>query len=195
MDYEMEKLKEEYRNLKALWDKLTTEWEKPSDFEDLYRVYPLLTATAAIVRKYIYWNQGLNFSVRVIIPSLENTKNASEYLYYDEKAFFNGEEKNISLSEVASLFLHQREFCYMDDRKSDGKMTNAVKIYLYTRTDRLCKSCSLANNGEYRGNGKDYRKTKSFVSYSDCECGYYIRINSYLSSVDKVIRAQSARQK
>ncbi len=186
MDYEIEKLKDELASLGFLWNKLKSEWEKPSDFEDIYRVYPFLTTTAAIARKYIHWNKNLDFSVRVIEPSFETDIDTSEYFYYDEKSFFNGINKDTPISRIAGLFLHQREYGYMDDRKSDGKMTGDVTIYVYAKSDVLCKSCSLVNNGEYKDNGNNYRKTTSFVGYSDCTCGLYINIDSYIETVNKI---------
>lgn len=183
----MEKLKQEYKALEVLWDKLTEEWEQPSDYEDLYRIYPLLTTTGAIVRKYISWHKNLNLNVSIVKPSLDTSVDTSEYLYYDEKTFFNGEKKNESLWQVASTFLHQTEYVYMDDRKSDGKVTDSTNIYLYVKSDRICKSCALANNGELRKNGNDYQKKGSFISYSDCLCGYYINMKSYMRAIKDLI--------
>ncbi len=187
MDYEIEKLSKEYESLNSLWNKLRSEWVKPSDFEDLYRVYPLLTTAAAIARKYIFWDKDLDFLVKVVEPSSERTVKTSAYFYYDEKSFFNGTKKDKPLSVIAGLFLHQREYGYMDDRKSDVGMSNDVGIYIFAKSDLLCKSCSLANNGEYKENGKNYKTTTSFIGYSDCACGYYVDIDSYLKAIKKII--------
>ena len=187
MDYGIEKLNKEYNELRLLWNKLKAEWEKPSDWEDLYRVYPLLTTTAAIARKYIHWDKSLNNEVKVIKPSLETNIDTSDYLNSDEKSFFNGVKENKKFTEVAGLFLHQIEYNYMDDRKSDGKITNNTTIYIYVRSDILCKSCALVNNGEYKEGKKNYKKTTAFVKYPDCTCGIYVNIDSYLDSIEQLI--------
>lgn len=187
MSYELEKLNKEHKELKLLWDKLKSEWVKPSDFEDLYRVYPLLTTTAAIARKFIYWDKSLDFPVKVVEPSSLDEVDTSEYYYNNEKSFFNGIEKTVSLSSVAGLILHQKEYGYMDNRKDLGEMSEDVIIYIHIKSDLLCKSCSLANNGKYEENGKNYRKTTSFITYSDCTCGFYVDIDTYLNAIDKII--------
>ena len=187
MDYEMEKLNTEYTTLRALWNKLQSEWERLSDHEGLYKVYPLLTTTAAIARKYIFWNKDLDFSVKIIEPSSSMTVDTSKYFYYDEKSFFNGTKKDRPLSIIAGLFLHQNEYVYVDDREKDGKMSEKVTIFIYAKSDVLCKSCAQANNGEYKENERNYRTTKSFITYSDCTCGLYIDIESYVGAIKKII--------
>lgn len=189
MNYETEKLKSEYTELIALWKKIKDNWEKKSlDSEDLYRIYPFLTTTAAISRKYIHWNKDLNFEISIVEPSLKTGVDTSIYLYYDETKFFNGYKKTLPLYDVTSSLLHQIEFSYMDNRKIDGKMTTDTEIYLFARSDKLCESCALTNNGEYRGNGKDFKKTVMHIEYSDCLCGYYMNIDSYLNNIEKLIK-------
>lgn len=184
----MEKLERECESLKILWGKLETEWERPSDNEDCYRIYPLLTTTAAIARKYIHWDKNLDFEVDVVVPSVNTGVDTSVYYYSDEKSFFNGEPQKKLLSNVSSSFLHQKEYVYMDNRKSDGKMSKDVNIYLYVKTDLLCKRCSIINNGEYKENKANYRKTTCFITPCDCTCGYYIKVRSYIDAVQKVIK-------
>jgi hypothetical protein len=188
MDYELEKLKQEYTAFTVLWNKVKSEWIQPSDWEDLYRVYPYLTTTAAIARKYSVWDKDLDFAVKVIEPIAVGEVDTSIFFYCDEKSFFNGRAIDLPLSKVASVFLHQSEFCYMDNRKSDGVMSSQVSIYIYARSDILCKSCSLANSGEYKENGQNLKQRTASVSYPDCTCGYYIDIDSYLVSINKIIK-------
>ena len=187
MDYEIEKLKIEYESLRILWNKLKFEWVHLSDSEDLYRVYPLLTTTSAIARKYIYWDKDMDLKVKIIKPSFTTDTNTSEYLYFDEKSFLNGEKEELSLSTIAGLFLHQNKYAYVDDRKKDGKMGETITIYIHVKTDILCKSCAIANNGKYEERRRNFNKSQSYVSYPDCTCGYYINIDSYLEGIKNII--------
>jgi len=194
MDYELEKLTQEYESLKSLYNKLVKEWGHPSDFEDLYKVYPLLTVTGALARKYLQWDKKLSYLVDVIKPKLGDM-DTSEFLYYDEKTFFNGEKTQVPLSSVTSMFLHQYEYGYMDDRKLSGKMTPKVSIYLFITTDILCESCALANNGKYKAGKNNFRKTTSFIGYSDCTCGYYVNFKSYLQALEQMIKEKHLKSK
>ncbi len=183
MNYDLEKLKEEINKLETIFLKLESEWENISDYEDLYKLYPFLTTTAALSRKFIDWGIKNIPNLEIIEQALDNKVDTSIYLYSDAKKFFNGKKRVISLKEVCDYFLHQSEYHYIDDRKVDGFMKSNNYIYLGLKTDKLCKSCSIANNGFFKEDKPNYKKTNSFVVYSDCICTKYINIRSYINSL------------
>jgi hypothetical protein len=195
MDYGMEKLKEEFNQLNTIWKRLYEHWEKPLDFEDLYRIYPYFSTVSALIRQYSQWsstNENMK-KVKAIKPSDEEIVNTSKYCNYDEHTFFNGKEIFLPMDKVASLFLHRHQCSYMDDRLIDGKMKSDTNIFLYISTDDQCRSCVEGNGGKYKENRMNLRKTSSYVGYSDCTCGYYIHIQSYIDSIDNFIRQKNIK--
>ena len=185
MDYGLEKLNKEFSELNSLWNKLHNHWEKPNDYEDLYRIYPYFTTVSALVRQYAQWSSGKNIKkVRVVKPSDKRKIDTSKYLYPDEHSFFNGKEKLLPADKIASLFLHRHQCSYMDDRLLDGKKRNDTNIFLYISTDDQCRSCVEGNGGEYKEGRMNLRKATSYVGYSDCTCGYYIHIQSYIDAIE-----------
>lgn len=185
MDYVFIKLKKELLELDTLWTKLEKEWEHPMDWEDLYKMYPLFITTATIARFYSRNKKGYNIST--IKWSLKDNTDTSNYYYSDEKRFFNGQKELKPLCEIAGLFLHQTECVYIDTRKSDWRMTKNTQIYLYIKTDIICESCALANNGSFNNKWKNYRKTIGFVTYDDCLCGLYIEVRDYIDTISRLI--------
>jgi hypothetical protein len=178
-DCDLEKLEKEFVELKALWLKLKKNWSKPVDWEDLYRLYPLITVTSALSRQRIDQNQSYN--VKIVLPKIGDKTKFDEYFYADEHKFFNGVNTYSSLKNVTSSFLHAKNYVYMDTRKS-FEIDTESKIYLFVATDHLCPSCNEANIGDPK---KKYGKKS--VGYIDCTCGQYIDIDSFVSNIESLI--------
>ena len=177
MDYEIEKLHNEYMEMLSLWKKLKMTWNNDLSTEDLYRLYPFLTTTSALARKYTQWNNKNDFLVNIIRPSFSRDVDVSQYFYSGEIAFLKGFEETRPLSFVAGIFLHQEQYGYMDNRLADGKISKGTRIFVYAKTDRVCDNCKPVNENPRR----------SRVSFSDCTCGYYIDIDSYLIAIKRII--------
>lgn len=187
-DCELEKFESELSELTVLWDRLVSNWRKPEDAEDLYRVYPLLKTTSALVRCRVqrFKSKSKEYNVKVVIPGYDDAIVVDDmYRYSDETRFFCGVHKEMTLADVTSKFLHVSEFCYMDDSKIDSD--DPFEIYLYVCTDEFCASCADANLIKTKTDGPNYRKKARMVRYTDCTCGYYVNVNSYISSLKKVL--------
>lgn len=186
-DCSLEKLEFELETLDKIWTNLEKDWETPKDIEDVYRIYPLLDTTAALARKMIvlYWNKNKTYKVEVINPTNDKDFDTKDYLYSDEHKFFNGNKKEELLANVVSTFLHGSGYVYMDTRKNSDD--NDFKIYVFVKTDRLCKNCAESNLEKVDTNKPNYRKTIWFVQYDDCICGEYINVRSYINAISKLV--------
>lgn len=190
-DCSLENLEIEITKLDQLWSKLEKDWNRPEDIEDVYRIYPLLDTTATLARKklVIYSNKNKNYTVEVVVPTNKKTIDTSKYIYSDEHKFFNGNSKKELLANVVSTFLHGSEYVYMDTRmRSDQK--DGYKIYVFVKTDKLCASCAEANLDNPKKDKINYRKTLSFVTFSDCVCGEYIEIRSYIDAIKQLAQSK-----
>lgn len=180
----LEKLECELEKLNELWTNLEGSWENPDDIEDVYRIYPLLDTTAAIARKMITSPDGKKdsgYKVDVVLPGNNKSVDTSAYRYSGEHKFFNGKNREELLGNIVSTFLHASEYKYMDTRKIND--SNNLKIYVFVRTDKLCQSCAKANLENPKKNKINYKKHISHVRYSDCTCGYYVSVRSYIDSL------------
>ena len=184
----LEKLEYELNILDETWTNLEKNWAKPKDIEDVYRIYPLLDTTAAIARKMIIRPGGKKdkqYKVDIILPGNDKIVDTSMYRYPDEHKFFNGKAKKELLGDIVSKFLHGSEYVYMDTRKLNDN--SDFKIYVFVKTDMLCKSCSEANLKNSQKDKINYKKTVSHIQYDDCTCGRYVDVRNYINSISKLL--------
>lgn len=187
-DCHLEKLEIEINSLDNLWIKLERNRNIPEDYEDLYRVYPLLDTTAALVRKMLigHWSKNKKYTVKTIKPSNLHVVDTLQYLYSDNKKFFNGRKETYLLANIVSAILHTASYEYMDNRK---KIEDTIfSIYLYLQTDEICDSCAKINLDNPKIPWKNFRKSVWFMRSEDCTCGRYLEIRSYIDSVLKLIK-------
>ena len=173
--------------LDELWTKLEKTWSNPEDIEDVYRIYPLLDTVSAISRKMLI-NNGVKdkkYKVDIVIPTNRKNIDTTKYLYCDEHKFFNGNNKKESLANIVSTFLHASEYVYIDTRKNTEDKD--IKIYVFIKTDKLCRSCADANLDEPKSDKPNYRITTSFTRYSDCTCGRYVEVRSLIDSLNQLL--------
>lgn len=182
-DCDLEKLEKEFLELKKLWLVLKKNWIKPDDWEDLYRLYPLITTTSALARQRLS-DKAPSYNVEIISPKIGDKKRFDDYFYSDADKFFNGKKTCSSLKSVISSFLHAKNYVYMDTRKS-VEVDSEYKIYLFVATDYLCLSCNEANIGN-----PNQRYGKKHVGYTDCICGQYVDLDSFINTVEAFIEAQ-----
>ena len=139
----LEKLENEFIELKRIWTELEENWSDPIDYEDLYRVYPLLDTTAALTRKRLSYvkERWSKYKIEIIKPAtLEEIASmeqidTSEYFYSDEDDFYYGKREIKQLGLVVSTFLHADRYTYKDTRKDfEGKLD--FNIYLKISTDK-----------------------------------------------------------
>lgn len=182
-DCDLEKLEKEFFELKELWRVLKNNWSKPDNWEDLYRLYPLITTTSALARQRLS-DKAPSYNVEIISPKIGDKKRFDDYFYADANKFFNGKKTCSPLKSCTSSFLHAKNYGYMDTRKS-VEVDSEYKIYLFVATDYLCPSCKEANIG----NSKQ-KYGKKHVGYTDCTCGQYIDIDSFITNLELLIRNQ-----
>lgn len=195
----LEKLESELSVLNKIWTNLENNWAQPKDIEDVYRVYPLLDTTASIARKMSTSpdkKKDKKYKVEVVLPTNNKIVDTKSYLYLGAHKFFNGKEKEELLSNVTSTFLHGTGYVYMDTRK-DISNNNDYKIFVFVKTDKLCWSCAEANLENPKPDKNNYKKTTAYVGYTDCTCGTYINVRSYINVVLKLVADEigSSQQK
>lgn len=187
-DCHLEKMEYELRILNQIWSELEENWASPNDYEDLYRIYPLLDTVAVLARKRLnhFDANRQKYKVEIIEPSDTKEVNTSKYLYSDEHSFFNGRKKECLLANITSTFVHGSEYKYMDTRKETHDKGN-YEIYVFIATDILCGSCADANLDKPKPDKPNYKKKGSFVRYTDCTCGKYINVRSYIDAISELV--------
>lgn len=135
-DCDLEKLEFELKTLNKIWSELEKNWAVPNDYEDVYRIYPLLDTTAALARKRLIDNGLKNFKykVKTVIPSNKRNIDTSKYFFSGEHDFFNGTEKECLLADIVSTCLHGSHYVYMDTRKEFHDKDD-FEIYVFIETD------------------------------------------------------------
>jgi len=167
--------------LEKIWLSLKDNWSSLLDYEDLYRIYPLLDTTAALVRKKIIncQKKDKNYKCEIRKPSSEKE---IEKTNYKLEKFLNSTKEEILLADIVSVFLHSSDYEYIDNGRE--KLKDNYEIHLYVKTDKLCESCINENKNAGK-NG--YRRKGCFITYIDCTCGIYVDIGSYIKSIKEFL--------
>ncbi len=136
-DCDLEKLESELIILDQIWSELEENWAVPNDYEDVYRIYPLLDTTAALSRKRLnhFGADRKKYQVMIVKPSTRLKVDTSKYFYSNEPTFFNGKRETCLLADVVSTILHGSNYVYMDTRKIFNDKED-FEIYVYIETDK-----------------------------------------------------------
>jgi hypothetical protein len=188
-DCSLEKLESELYLLEKIWLSLKDNWSSLLDYEDLYRIYPLLDTTAALARKKVIncQKKDKNYKCEIRRPS---SKKEIEKSNYKLEKFLNSTKEEILLADIVSVFLHSSDYEYIDNGRE--KLKDNYEIHLHVKTDKLCENCIKENKNVIR---KIYKKEGCFTTYIDCTCGIYVDIGSYIKSMKELLNNKKPHKK